>query len=143
MLRREKIKVQYPTSHLSKIVRTLSPPTDFSFAVPSPPGVKIIRANIDYRAAPMPNTLSAAYPFSLVLDCRRDRRPPLLSTSLSSHRLLPPSAARQRPLRHRPPSPTAGRAFHEAAATAATAVATTSVTMKIMTATAATRGRRA
>ncbi len=41
MLRREKIKVEYQTSHLSKIVGTLSPPTDFSFAVSSPPGVKI------------------------------------------------------------------------------------------------------
>ncbi len=44
---------------------------------------------------------------------------------------------------HCPPSPTAGRAFHEAAATAATAVATTLATMKIMMAMAALQGRRA
>ncbi len=97
-LRREKIKVKYRTSHLSKIVETLSPHTDFSLAVPSPPGVKIIRSNIKYRAAPMPNTSSTAYPFSLVLDCRHDHRPPLSSTSLSSRHLLSPSAARRRPL---------------------------------------------
>jgi hypothetical protein len=98
VLRREKIKVEYQTSHLSKIVGTLSPPTDFSLAVPSPHGVIIIRSNIEYCAALMPNTSSAAYPFSLVLDCRRDRRLPLLSTSLSSRRLLSPSAPCRRPL---------------------------------------------
>jgi hypothetical protein len=93
-LQREKIKVEYRISHLSKIVRTLSPPTDFSLAVPSPPGIKIIRSNIEYCAALMPNISSAAYPFSLVLDCCGDRRPLLLSTSLSSRCPLYSTAAR-------------------------------------------------
>ena len=46
VLGREKIKVEYQISLLSKLVRTLFPPTDFPLAVPSPPGVKIIRSNI-------------------------------------------------------------------------------------------------
>ena len=44
----------------------LSSPTDFHLAVPSAPGVKIKRSNIEYYAAPMPNTSSAAYSRSLI-----------------------------------------------------------------------------
>ncbi len=48
VLRREKIKVEYRTSHLSKIVGTLSPPTDFHLPSQVVMAVKIIRSNIEY-----------------------------------------------------------------------------------------------
>ncbi len=113
VLQREKIKAKYQISHLYKIVRTLSPPTDFPLAVPSPPGKKIIRLNIEYRILCCADAQHLVSRISKVLDCRRDCRPPRSSTSLSSCRPLYPTAAHRRPLtaiaRRCPPPRARGR----------------------------------
>ena len=63
---------------------------------------------IEYRISCCADAQHLISRISKVLDCRRDRRPPLSSTSLSSRRPLYPTAARRHPLtvivrRHPPP----------------------------------------
>jgi hypothetical protein len=71
----------------------LSSPTDFHL-LSQVLGVKIKRSNIEYHAAPMPNTSSAAYPRSLiavVIAVLRFRPP--LSQVAALCIPLPPAAA--------------------------------------------------
>jgi hypothetical protein len=144
VLQREKIKVEYRTLHLSKIVGMLSPPIDFSLAVPSPPCLKINK--IEYQILCCANAQHLVSRTS-ILFCPwlPSRLPSAAFVDLSLKPMPSVSLCHPPPTAdcHCPPLPTTGRAFHEVAAIAGTAVATTSATTKITMATAVTRGRQA
>ena len=112
VLQREKIKVDYRISHLSKLVRMISPQTKFSLAIPSPSWRK--NNKIDYwilcccyLPTPCWPHIHPLWSLTAVATIIRCFCPPFLSAFLSKHHPLSPPATRRRPLtvivQHFPP----------------------------------------